>query len=62
MIAIQISARASLGFAFASYASELWYVFQVRVSFHAYVLRFVGAPDDVMDCIGSFYNYKSKFK
>jgi hypothetical protein len=59
MIAIKIFSRSALGFRFAALAPELWYVFGVRVSFNNYMLRFVGAPDDVMDCIACFY---SQFK
>jgi len=59
MIAINIFSRAALGFSFSSHAAELWYVFHVRVSYSAYILRFVGSHDDVMDCLSCFYKFKS---
>jgi len=59
MIAINIFSRSALGFRFASLAPDLWYVFHVRVSFHDYCLRFVGAPDDIYDAIACFNSFKS---
>lgn len=63
MIAINIFSWSRFRFPFLRLAPELLWVFNVRVvQFGEQHLRFVGAPDDVAECLACYYRFVSQIK
>jgi len=63
MIAINIFSWAPFRVPFLRLASQLMWIFNVRVvQYGGQFLRFIGAPSDVWDCIECYYRFVNEIK